>query len=236
MNSNDNSAPAPADATVDSAGNGGSNAEHLPKRRAKSAQRRRGANRNAADLTAERLRELLDYDPGTGIFTNRTRRSTNTVVGAQAGYAKRAGYRVIRLDRILYYANRLAWLYVHGEWPKGMVDHADGDPSNDRIGNLRDATRAQNGWNAGVRADNTSGHRGVHWSKIHERWVASIQVNGRRTCLGYFADITAAAKAYDAAAARLFGAYARTNEPLRPRLTEDCKTTAPRSSPSAAPH
>lgn len=100
-----------------------------------------------ADLPRERLLEVLSYDPGTGIFHWRpgTRRE-----GFVAGTIVSEGYISIGIDRRCYKAHRLAWLYFHGIWPSAVVDHIDGDTSNNRIENLRDVTHAQNGLNRHV--------------------------------------------------------------------------------------
>lgn len=96
-----------------------------------------------------RLLELLSYDLQTGVFTARVGRSwrvrTGSVVG---GTSHQSGYRLIRIDYESYLAHRLAWFYVHGEWPSGEVDHIDGDTDNNAIRNLRVVTHQQNRWNA----------------------------------------------------------------------------------------
>src|ERR1700754_9060 len=163
------------------------------------------------DLTANYIRSVLCYDQETGVFTNRITRSANAKAGWISGCINSKGYRIIRFGKRNYYANRLAWLYVHGVWPSGMIDHADRDTLNDRISNLRDATRSQNGGNAERRIDNTSGKKGVTWHKRMKRYQVCIQVNGIRKHLGSFKNIEAAAQAYDAAASKMFDEFARTN-------------------------
>lgn len=85
-------------------------------------------------LTRQRLCEVLDYDPATGVFTWREKRG-NCSEGYEAGCVEESGYRRIRIDRVPYYAHRLAWLYVHGGSPR-RVHHRDGDKLNNRIDNL----------------------------------------------------------------------------------------------------
>src|ERR1700738_4035243 len=96
------------------------------------------------DLTAEHLRELLNYDPDTGEFRRRASRG-GEAAGTLAGCPRRpGGYRIICVDRVIFLAHRLAWLHSYGVWPTKDIDHIDGDKTNNRIANLREATPAQN--------------------------------------------------------------------------------------------
>lgn len=142
-----------------------------------------------------RLRELLKYDPATGVFTWRERRGPR-VAGAQAGSVKNAkGYRYIRLDGALHFEHRLAWLYETGEWPAEEIDHINGDASDNRIENLREATRGQNAQNLAMSPKNTSGYRGVCWDPVNGKWCAQIHA-GRHVKLGRFDTLEAANSAY----------------------------------------
>jgi hypothetical protein len=123
-----------------------------------------------------------------------------------AGYDAH-GYLKIRIDRRNYLLHRLAWLYVHGCWPVGQIDHRDLNPANNAISNLRDATHAQNKQNSrGLRGD---GLKGVRLS--HGKWQASIRVNGRRLHLGTFSAPESARAAYVAAASKHHGEFARVS-------------------------
>lgn len=102
------------------------------------------------NLTAERVREILDYDPLTGVFRWAIRTSPAAAAGDVAG-SLYAGYRRIRIAGRAYLAHRLAWLHVHGEWPAGEVDHRNGNPGDNRIGNLRVVTPQENKHNIHVR-------------------------------------------------------------------------------------
>lgn len=147
-------------------------------------------------LTQARLKELLHYNPETGVFTWRIPRNcNNATAGSSAGSADQLGYVKIRVDRRLYKAHRLAFLYMLGEFPPDEVDHIDRDPSNNRWENLRSATRSENAANRGLQRNNTSGHRGVTWSRQLQKWMAQGQLRGRMRHLGYFTDIDAAASA-----------------------------------------
>jgi hypothetical protein len=161
-----------------------------------------------AGITAERLRELLDYDPETGVFRWRARRGGRAYANAVAGtIACRHGYRQILVDLKLFLAHRLAWLYVYGEWPPGCLDHINRQRDDNRIANLRLATMAQNCANARVRCNNTSGFPGVR--KHKQKWTAYIKYNGRQIHLGMFDAPEKAHKAYRAAAVAYFGEFAR---------------------------
>jgi hypothetical protein len=158
-------------------------------------------------LTAEQLRELLHYNPTTGVFTWRFDRG-GLKAGSVAGQVlvKNNGQRQCR--RIIingknYYANRLAWLYVYGAWPANHVSHIDGDGLNNCIDNLREATSAENAQTRKLRSDNTSGFTGVNWRKKENKWQARIKLNGKYRSLGLFATPEAAHAAYLAAKADL---------------------------------
>lgn len=158
--------------------------------------------------TAERIKELLDYNPLTGVFIWRISPSRNTPAGSIAG-ASSDGYRLIRVDGGRYKAHQLAWLCVTGEWPVSRIDHKDTDRSNNAWTNLRLATNSQNKANMGKRADNKSGFKGVSWYPQTKRWVAQIRCEGKSKTLGYFHDPEHAHAAYCEAAKRLFGEFAR---------------------------
>jgi hypothetical protein len=96
------------------------------------------------ELTQERLKELLHYDPETGIFTNLTQRGGHAKKGAVAGTKNSIGYVCIRIDYDQYRAHRLAWLYVYGEFPEKFIDHMNEIRDDNRIINLRLATHQEN--------------------------------------------------------------------------------------------
>jgi hypothetical protein len=161
-------------------------------------------------LTAERLRELLHYDPDTGVFTWLRVKGRRVRVGALSGKANGGGYFQIGVDGRIYYAHRLAWLYVHGEWPVASIDHVNCDRCDNRLANLRPATKAQNAANARKRTNNSSGFKGAYWNARRNKWMASIEADGHQRHLGYFDNPTDAHKAYVAAAERHFGEFARS--------------------------
>ena len=118
-------------------------------------------------LTAEELRELLRYDPNTGIFRWKVKqRRVSYGVGDVAGSLdSSSGYHRIRIDGRDYRASRLAWLYVYGRWPTDEIDHKNTIRDDDRLANLREATRGQNNYNTKRFSTNTSGLKGVCWRR-----------------------------------------------------------------------
>lgn len=159
-------------------------------------------------LTLERLRSLLSYDPQTGVFT-RLRGVRGFAAGTEAGtFHKNSGYVHLTVDGKKYRAHRLAWFYVHGEWPE-EIDHANGVRSDNRLTNLREATRSQNNANMAPRIDNASGSKGVSWDGRTKSWRSYITQDGRQKHLGRFGDKGAAIAAYRKAAGFAFGEFAR---------------------------
>jgi hypothetical protein len=155
-----------------------------------------------ADLTAERARELLDYDPGTGVLTwKASGKAASAVPGSR-------GYLTIRLRGKLRKQHRVAWLLTHGEWP-GDIDHINGVKADNRLCNLREVTKSQNARNVGISWANTSGFKGVSWDKRSRRWQALIRAEGRLKKLGTFATREEAALAYRTASVELHGVYGR---------------------------
>ena len=151
------------------------------------------------DVQAERdlIMSRLSYDPETGVFRWKTHRCSN-LVGAIAGCRSGAGYVRIYVNDRSYKAHRLAWLIAYGCWPQGDIDHINMDKGDNRICNLRDVNRSENMQNRRVaNANNLScGLLGVTWSKQHNRFAASIHINGKRLHLGLFDDAQAAHAAY----------------------------------------
>ena len=147
-------------------------------------------------LTAERLRELLYYDPETGVFT-RLISISNSPVGRVAGTQTHNGYKKISVNGKIYFSHRLAWLYVHGVWPKEQIDHIDGDRLNNRLGNLREATAAQNSQNLhDARSDNKAGLIGAHRNNQKNCWFSQIKDGNKNRYLGSYATAQDAHNAY----------------------------------------
>jgi len=161
-------------------------------------------------ITAARLREILHYDPETGLFAWKLATSKRTIIRSLAGHAnKKIKYIVITIYRRHYLAQRLAWLYMTGEWPKGRVDHKDLDRTNNRWVNLREATSSENKMNRHAYSNNTSGLKGVSWHGQRGKWRANIAAHGVQTHLGVFDCPAAAYFAYVVAANEKHGEFAR---------------------------
>jgi hypothetical protein len=143
-------------------------------------------------ISAERLRELLHYEPETGVFTRLVSTRGNAHAGDVAGTPLRQGYLQIGADGRYYLAHRLAWLYMTGEWPKDQIDHINCDKSDTRWCNLREATHAQNMMNKAA----LFGFKGITWHKRGCKWQAQIGHNNKHHYLGSFDTQMEAAVAY----------------------------------------
>lgn len=155
-------------------------------------------------LTAERLRELLHYNPDTGEFTwlkGNQGAKLGAVAGTSFGKERR---RRICIDYIQYSSHRLAWLYVHGKWPDNVIDHINGIPYDNRIANLRDVDMSANICNQRrARSDNATGVLGV--KRVKNRYTASIGIRGKNNFLGSFNTAEDAHAAYLFAKNRIHG-------------------------------
>lgn len=147
-------------------------------------------------LTQYDLQSIVNYDPLTGVFTNKIDRNPRAPKGAIAGYTNTIGYTVIQINGRKLHAHRLVWLYMTGEWPLHEIDHINRVRSDNRFENLRQATSAENKHNTTNRISNTSGCRGVTWHKARQKWQAQISVMGKYLYLGTFESVE------DAVAAR----------------------------------
>lgn len=164
-------------------------------------------------VTAEQLRNILDYNPYTGTFTWKVKAAKNTIVGAEAGcrYAQDSGKKRIgiRIEGRRYLAHRLAWLHVHGAWPVGQIDHRNGNPLDNRICNLRECSNAQNSWNKGPSRRSRIGLKGVFMRKGRSGFYARIRIGDRRLFLGRFETAEDAHAAYCQAAKEHHREFAR---------------------------
>ena len=137
-------------------------------------------------LTQKELKDILNYSLETGVFTWKVNMSQSVKAGHIAGTLEAKGYIRIGVQGKYTRAHRLAWLYVYGYLPKGFLDHIDGNPSNNRIGNLRECTNNENMKNRKIDRSNTSGYKGVSWHKHRCMWVARAMLNKKSYSLGYF--------------------------------------------------
>lgn len=164
-------------------------------------------------LTQKYVKSILDYDPETGIFKwkyrSNMRKCWNNRLAEKITGCKGKAAILLRIDDALYKAHRIAWLYVYGKFPKKHIDHIDMDITNNRISNLRLATRSQNQCNRGVQSNNTSGHKGVSFDKKQKKWHAYIKINNKRKHIGYFKILSDACKNYCKWAKILHGDFMR---------------------------
>lgn len=172
----------------------------------------RKTKRRHIDLTLDRLKELLSYDPETGLFEWRVTKIGKARAGARAGVVTDHGYVSIGVDGRRYYAHRLAWYYMKGEWPARLVDHKDLDGLNNTWDNLRLASKSQNGANSRLSKRNRSGLKGAYWDKSRRTWFSTIRVNGKTIGLGYFSSAEEAAAAFARESIKYRGEFARTGE------------------------
>ncbi|MGJ4857070.1 HNH endonuclease [Labrys sp. La1] len=156
------------------------------------------------DLTPDDVRSVLQYDPDTGVFFSL---KTKKNIGATDGI----GYQRFKIGGKLYRLHRLAWVIIYGEWPAGDVDHINGNTFDNRICNLRVATRALNIANSKLSKKNTSGYKGVSYSKSRNKWQSYITVARKHIFLGNYDCPTKAHAAYFEAAKRYFGEFARAS-------------------------
>ena len=154
-------------------------------------------------ITQERLKEVLSYDPETGIFTWKVGKRNQVYAGREAGSVVKLGYRMIKIDGHSYLTHRLAWLYFYGELPALDIDHRDGNPSNNKIDNIRLATDSENLQNQKRHKNNSSGYIRVHWDKEYKKWCANISINKKQIYLGAFDNPQDASQAYLSAKKKL---------------------------------
>jgi hypothetical protein len=158
-------------------------------------------------LTIDRVKELLSYDPETGLLAWRVNVGKRTRAGEVAGCLRKDGRVVVRLDYQLHYAYRLVWAIVHGRWPAEMIDHINGDPSDNRLVNLREASASLNNQNARkARTKSKTGLLGASPAGCPGeigRFVAYIGSGSVRKNLGYFDTPEEAHAAYVAAKRQL---------------------------------
>jgi len=162
-------------------------------------------------LNASYLRKLLKYNPDTGVFTWCENRGT-AQAGDVAGTYDNHGYIIIKINYKRMRAHRLAWLYVYGRLPLLQIDHINNIKDDNRIINLREATGSQNLYNRPLPKSNTSGYRGVHWSKRGKKWCVTLRVNGHKKYLGLFNNINEAVEAHTKAIIKYHGEFSHDHQ------------------------
>jgi hypothetical protein len=145
-------------------------------------------------ISHEGLLAILHYDPETGIFTRKISLG-GKYAGTEAGTDHSNGYRQVTINKKKYFLHRLAWFYVHGEWPPHEIDHINGIRNDNRLCNLRCVTHKENLKNLRIPKNNTSGVVGVSWSNKDSVWTSQIKVSGKAIYLGSFIKFEDAVKA-----------------------------------------
>ena len=163
-------------------------------------------------LTQKELKELLHYNPDTGVFTWLVSGKNRVKVGHAAGCVNSHGYVKITLQGKSYSAHRLAWLYITGDWPKQQVDHINHDKKDNSWGNMREVTPSQNSRNVRALGRGSSNYKGVSYRNDSGSWRAIIRHGGKNNYLGSFDCEHEAALVYNQAAIKHFGEHAWLNK------------------------
>jgi len=148
-------------------------------------------------LTQARLKELLHYDPETGLFTRLVRTSNSTKVGDVVGTAGKGGYLACSIDWKFHQMHRLAFLYMTGSFPVYDVDHINHDVADNRWSNLRDVPETTNMQNEiKTRRNNSAGLMGAQWRADRQKWTAVLLIDGKKRRFGSFDTAEEAHSAY----------------------------------------
>jgi hypothetical protein len=165
-------------------------------------------NKSEELLDVNSIFKYLDYNPESGVFVWKIKTKTSDI-GDIAGNTNWRGYTSIWINGTQYYAHRLAWAFFHGCWPSGDIDHINENKSDNRIANLRPASRSENMFNRGKNKNNTSGIKGVVFCKATNKWRAQIMIDRKSVNIGRFKTKEEAANAYMMKAKELRGEFAK---------------------------
>jgi hypothetical protein len=172
-------------------------------------------------ITPEHVKILLDYNPETGDFVWKWRKLRpdfqrmdkiwNSRLAGKIVTKRRHrhGHLQIGIYNKNYMWHRVVWAHYYGIWPDRDIDHINGIPDDNRIINLRLATKSENLCNAKIRINNTTGVKGVSWSKQSKKWYAYINKNRKMHALGYFNCFGKAIVARKLAAKQMHGDFVR---------------------------
>jgi len=161
-------------------------------------------------ITQSELKEVLEYNPDTGLFTWIKSNGRRVKVGSVAGNKDHNGYRRVTINRQRYMEHRLVYLYMTGNFPENFIDHINHIRDDNRWANLRNATTSQNGSNRVKQKNNKSGYKGVRWHKTNKRWHAEIRYMNKYIHLGLYTTPQEAAEAYKKKSIELFGEFSYT--------------------------
>ena len=162
-------------------------------------------------INRDSLIKNFSYDQDTGVF-KRIKSRRKDYLGMEQKRTDKHGYRIVVFNRYPYFAHRLAWLYVYGEYPSCEIDHINGIRTDNRIANLRLADRSVNTQNIGNKPRSGCGYLGVTYKKSRNKFSSVIQADGKKFYLGEFDDAQTAHKAYLAAKTKLHKGFSRHSE------------------------
>ena len=159
-------------------------------------------------LTQEQAHRLFEYRDGVLYWKERPKNSRKPKGDMEAGTQSGHGYKKVRINKKAFYVHQLVFLMQHGYIPD-LIDHIDGDPSNNKIDNLRQANKTENSYNSKMRVDNTSGHKSVVWHKGANKWMVQLQLEKKSKYFGVFDDFDFACLVADEARRLYHGDHAR---------------------------
>lgn len=167
------------------------------------------ANDNGENgISRDRAFELFSYDEGSGVLLWRVSKG-KAAAGSAAGARQANGYLRVQVDGLFYAVHRLIWFMATGDWPTHDLDHINGVRDDNRLSNLRPATRSQNLMNTRLRSDNTTGVKGVRIKR--GKYQARIKVNGKEISVGTYASLEEASAARREAERKIHGMFARAS-------------------------
>lgn len=166
-------------------------------------------------ITQKRLKEVIKYNPETGIFTWNINHK-RVKKGSVAGHKYSTGYIRIAIDGIQYRAHRLAWLYITGSMPEDQIDHINRIRDDNRFINLRDVSNIENQMNKGMSFNRKCGVRGVYKvTGSKSRWAARIMLKNKTINIGCFGSPEEAHEAYCKKVSELHGEYLSHDNKLK---------------------
>lgn len=159
-------------------------------------------------LTQEQAHNLFEYKEGMLYWRIKPKNSRSAKGNMEAGSQSGNGYKKVTVNKKAFYTHQIIFLMQHGYIPK-LIDHVDGNSKNNNIDNLRESNKSLNACNAKTPVTNTSGHKGVIWSKREKKWIARVQINKKQIHLGSFNNLELASLVADKGRNFYHGKHAR---------------------------